>query len=306
MANHSASIEEEKRSRQESQVREVNEAHSNPADDCPQDPPKEWFKKIRWNEVLQTVAVLVGIAVCGIYWEQLQVMTGQLREMQESSSQTSQLIVNAAHQANETHDLAVSAGKQANAAKSVADTAARSLELSERPWVSIDFKSMFITKPLMLNSNGASMYIGYSWKNTGHSPAMHIHSQNKLIVLSMTKLAEAEAAERQAALCDPLRKLPRWHILEITIFPDDAFPFNEGLGLDQGEIAAGLKSRESGPASHPGYISLALVGCIDYQFSFAPEHHQTRYAFWVGIPGPLGLWKSDLKPEGVQPDVKLI
>jgi hypothetical protein len=196
--------------------------------------------------------------------------------------------------------------KAAGAAKSAADTAGRSLELSERPWVSIDKKSMFITKPLTFSSNNASMYISYSWTNTGHSPAMHIHSKNKLIALSMTKSPEAEAAERQAALCDPLRKIPRWRILEITIFPNDTFPFNEGLSLDQGEIAAGLKSRESGPAAHPGYISLVLIGCVDYQFSFAPGHHQTRYAFNIGSPGPFLMWKGDLKPEGTPPNIKLI
>jgi hypothetical protein len=194
---------------------------------------------------------------------------------------------------------------QTSAQQTAADTGANQLELAERPWLSIDNKSLFITNPLTFNSNGASMHIRYAWKNTGHSPAMHINSKNKLIILSMTKLPQAEAAERQAALCDPLRKIPRWRILEITVFPDDTFPFNEGLGLDESEIAAGLKSRDSSPAPHEGYISIALVGCVDYQFSFVPEHHQTRYAFWIGTPGPGLLWKSDIKPEGVPPNIKL-
>jgi len=278
-------------------------------------PPTETHYKITckaekdWWDKLKPFVEILGIALLAIYTAYTIKMyraNKQAAEAAKSNAATADATLKEIQKGGtDTHDLAVAAGKQANAAKSAADTAARSLELSERPWVSIDNKSLFITKPLTFNSNSASMYIGYSWKNTGHSPAMHIHSKNKLIVLSMTRLPEAEAAERQAALCDPLRKIPRW-FLEITIFPDDTFPFNEGLGLDQGEIAAGLKSRESGPAAHPGYISLALVGCIDYQFSFAPEHHQTRYAFWVGITGPPGLWKADLKPDGVQPDVKLI
>lgn len=29
------------------------------------------------------------------------------------------------------------------------------------------------------------------------------------------------------------------------------------------------------------YISPVLVGCVDYQFTFSPEHHQTMFAYNV-------------------------
>jgi hypothetical protein len=117
MPKHNASKKDKKQSSQEPQIWEVNETNAEPSQAGSQDQPQERDKKIRWNEVIEMVAVLVAIAVCWIYWQQLQIMTRQLTEMEGSSSQTSQLIVNASHQASDTHTLAVAAGKQADAAK---------------------------------------------------------------------------------------------------------------------------------------------------------------------------------------------
>ena len=52
---------------------------------------------------------------------------------------------------------------------------------------------------------------------------------------------------------------------------------------------------------------MALIVCIDYQLSFVPEHRQTRYAFWLGVPLEAGGFMGDLKPDyGVREDVRLI
>ena len=131
MDNHPPSNNKENQSRKEPQIWEMNEANPKPADDRPQNPPQKWYKKVAWKEVLETVAVIVGIAVCKIYWDQLQVMSRQLSEMQGSSVQTSQLIVNAAHQASGIHDLAVAAGKQADQASIQARAARASADAAK-------------------------------------------------------------------------------------------------------------------------------------------------------------------------------
>jgi len=175
MNNHRASNQEEKQSCQEPQIWGVDETNPEPTNYSPQNPPKKWYAKpilpqIKWKEVGEVLALLIALAVCTIYWKQLEAMSGQLREMQGSSSQTSQLIVNAAHQASDTHALAVAAGKQATqaviqanaarvsaeAARSAAETAKYALHVSERAYVSVIGPQLDLSKKvttlLVINS----------------------------------------------------------------------------------------------------------------------------------------------------------
>jgi hypothetical protein len=49
-----------------------------------------------------------------------------------------------------------------------------------------------------------------------------------------------------------------------------------------------------------------LVACVIYQTSYSPDLHESAYGFNLGVPKGGGLWMGDLKPEGTQPDVRLI
>ncbi len=79
-----------------------------------------------FKRILEIVGLLIALGALYVYYRQLDTMSGQLREMQGSGMQTSQLIVNAAHQATETHTLAEAAKRQADAAV-----------IQERPWVTV-------------------------------------------------------------------------------------------------------------------------------------------------------------------------
>lgn len=194
--------------------------------------------------------------------------------------------------------------KAAGAAKSAADTAANQLNLAERPWVSAE--NISITSPLRFEpTKGGLMSIGYILRNTGRSPALHVMWQSRLIVLSHTKLMTEEISERQADLCNPLRKMAS-SLLDTTVFPGDTIPGEWPLSVNPAEIAAAMKSRETTPFKHSGYISVFIITCIDYQISILPQHHQTRYAFMIGIPMPSGPIMGDIKPEGTTPDLRLI
>jgi hypothetical protein len=182
-------------------------------------------------------------------------------------------------------------------------TAHDSLVLGNRPWV--HEKIFHIAKPLEFTVNGeASIIISGTLENLGHSPALQARSNSFLIAITMTKFVNEEIAEKQDALCNPLRTQSR-QLLDTAIFPGDLIPVQEGIGLSQKDIQAAAKARSSGPFRREGYISLAVITCVDYQMSFLSEHHQTRYAFQLGIPKG-GGFMGDVKPEGVQPDVQLI
>ena len=51
----------------------------------------------------------------------------------------------------------------------------KELELSQRPWVSLE--NFSIASPLTFDRNGARVTIGWEVKNTGHSPAIRGFSQ---------------------------------------------------------------------------------------------------------------------------------
>jgi hypothetical protein len=194
----------------------------------------------------------------------------------------------------------IAANRSADAAKTSSEVAIAEL----RPWVSAE--DISITSPLRFESpKGGLLTIGYVLRNTGHSPALHVMWRSKLVVLSMTKNVTEEISERQATLCDPMLKMSR-DLFEDTVFPGDKIPGAEGMGVSPAEIAAAIKSREAGPFKHSGYVSLAMISCIDYQMSLIPQHHQTRYAFTIGIPMTFGGYMGDIRPEDIPSGLRLI
>ncbi len=60
--------------------------------------------------------------------------------------------------------------KSADAADNAAKTAARQLELAERPWIAANIER---NGPLTFNVNGANIPIKITMRNTGNSPALY-------------------------------------------------------------------------------------------------------------------------------------
>jgi hypothetical protein len=157
--------------------------------------------------------------------------------------------------------------------------------IQSRPWVSIDQDKLGISQPLRLVDSPKGkmglINIAYVLRNTGQSPAFHVRWRSKLIVESF---APGMITNPQTALCKQMAKAPISNALDATIFPDDKTPGSEGIDLSPEDIANGYQIRDAGEFKRFGYMALALVACIDYQTSFSPEHHQTRYAFTLGAP----------------------
>jgi hypothetical protein len=146
-------------------------------------------RQVRYNKIVAWFTgglLLTSIMVVVIYHEMAETMSRQLDEMQRSSVQTSQLIVNAAHQASETHDLAVAARKQANqasiqaqaaqvsadAAKSAADTAKSALTTSQGAYVTIGRKDGVVAEFVVSKDHpDDNVPLVVYFQNTGHIPA---------------------------------------------------------------------------------------------------------------------------------------
>ena len=86
--------------------------------------------------------------------------------------------------------------RAADAAKSAAETAARQLELSERPWVQAQIS---IAGPFNFNVNGANLHLRFQLLNTGHSPALATVIEGSPVDSLATGVADA--AQSRDSVC---------------------------------------------------------------------------------------------------------
>lgn len=168
--------------------------------------------------------------------------------------------------------------KAANAAKTAADTAKIQLELSERPWV---VARVSVGGNFTFRADGSASFIGsIVLKNIGKSPAIGIDPEYRLVIPAKEKIF-TEPAEQQKDLCDPLRKRKGKTGLGIlnVLFPDEETPpLSFSTNVSKEVIDFGKMKFPNDPAN-VFYIQPVIVGCTDYLFGFAPEHHQTGFIY---------------------------
>jgi hypothetical protein len=203
MCDHEASNADQDKPENQPQVWEVDEADSKREYHCAENPPKKWYFKpilpqVEWKEIGEILALVAAFSVCVIYWNQLEVMSDQLRGIQGSSSQTSQLIINAAHQAEKTKDVAEAASRVSSAASAFSDSA-KGIELQTQSAV-LQFQRLADSAKDSLKTTqdsfrddqrawiGILRVVPFSLKagepakfsviatNTGRTPAVHSHT----------------------------------------------------------------------------------------------------------------------------------
>jgi hypothetical protein len=129
----------------------------------------------RWTALLGTAAAVVAAILAAFTLKsiqgQLEVMRGQLKEMQDAGADTKKAI-------EATNRLATEAGRQADETKRQADLTQQNMLSAHRPWV--DFADgPQIDEPLnFFGSNGASLSVKTSARNTGNSPAIDVAFEN--------------------------------------------------------------------------------------------------------------------------------
>jgi hypothetical protein len=174
----------------------------------------------------------------------------------------------------------------ADAANSAAVTAAKQLELTDRPWVTIDAS---ITAPLTYDGKAVRIAFSFVPKNIGRSPAQGVLIVPELIPAFMGD----DVREEQKRICDGAAQVnpifPKY-----VLFPNEPFlePFgldlsNEAINSHWGKLPPGMKA--------PDPIPIALVGCVDYTYETSPKHHQTGFALDV-IMKNQGLPLKSLTP----------
>jgi hypothetical protein len=180
-------------------------------------------------------------------------------------------------------------GLQIKPLRNTADTARKELELSERPWVSLqDFS---IESPLTFDSNGARVTIGWVLKNTGRSPAIRGFWQSDFFlqfgeVPSPVKKRDDAckvAAYRSTVVTDS-------RITE-TWFPGDETKRTLVVGFEPNDIAKALEiPKQMFPNSEHmkefDSIYPDFVVCVAYRAAFTDVQYRTGYILELGRTNP--------------------
>jgi hypothetical protein len=180
------------------------------------------------------------------------------------------------------------AEKSANAAKESADVARQALIATQRAWVR---PKASVTGPLIFDQNGASTSIGFEITNIGSSPALAVTPHAWLMALTSAGPYPFQEMQRK---CNAIREVGFG--LGYTLFPGENFPSDKGFGAWSLGINISREDIERAlPASADGkYVSLYVIGCIDYTFPTDPNvHHQTGFIYGLTKRGSTPISPDD-------------
>jgi hypothetical protein len=161
--------------------------------------------------------------------------------------------------------------RSADAAKKAAQIAASQMEITDRPWITIDAS---IISPLTYDGKAARVAFSFAPKNIGHSPAQNVLIMPELVPAFMGD----DVREEQKRICDGAAQMnsafPKY-----VLFPEE--PFQEPFRLDLPTEVINSRWSEIQPRSMkiPDLIPIVLLGCVDYTYETSPRHHQTGFAF---------------------------
>jgi hypothetical protein len=154
----------------------------------------------------------------------------------------------------------------------------KQFEVTDRPWIQAEPK---VESPITFHDNGdLSMSVTFILNNVGHSIATDVTVYGGALVPKPEGVEHfRQPLERQAELCGKVDP----YAMTITLFPNESKQFNVAFRVSHQEIEANLAPPPPGmPDLLPAKRThLVLVGCVDYQFSSLPKHHQTGFIYNV-------------------------
>lgn len=180
-------------------------------------------------------------------------------------------------------------------------------ELSERPWVSV---KVSIGGPFIWDERGSRATFNFTYKNYGPSVAVHawVH------VLLLPTIPGKWIPNDQKKLCDYIRTKP--NASGLTIFPTEVASEGWIPQMDTSAIVEAQRKWEqlAGNQSKRTVKMITipfpvLTGCLDYQFTFKSEHHQTGFTYALSRSDPGNIhgngWSYEFEPMTTIPADKL-
>ena len=163
--------------------------------------------------------------------------------------------------------------RSAIAAKSAADTAAKQLELTERPWVRVDLQ---IAGPFVIDKTGINFIIQATTKATGNSPATSLAMESKMYVDYAWPAVRIN--EKRDALCEDIKKRATTNQKYLkSMFPGvQESPEYQHLGVPRLELEEALKGGSE-------RIIPLIVTCAIYRSTFNDNLYETAYSSTVMV-----------------------
>jgi len=167
--------------------------------------------------------------------------------------------------------------ESADAAKSAAETAARQLEMADRPWIKDVVRS---NADFMFNNGAFSWAVTIRAENVGHSVATAIFPETKLIAVHGADFIDAPRHQAKE-LCD--RVSDRFERVKndpsvwgIAIFPGDYtdLPSSPILWPPQIKDATFDGGTKVGTSVIP-----MLIGCVEYHYATSEKPHKTWFVY---------------------------
>lgn len=160
----------------------------------------------------------------------------------------------------------------ASTANRSAITAARQLELSERPWISVE--NVRVPSGLVIQKGAVLTIVAMDIKNIGHTPAigvnayLQLHPSGGQVEIIVKRLCEGNSSGPDG--------------LGETIFPDKAGAPNISYPINLSK--ADLATFWSLPAEHH---MLAVAGCVHYRSSISQTEYYTGFLYnLIVMPQP--------------------
>jgi hypothetical protein len=210
------------------------------------------------------------------------------------------------------------AQKSADAAQLSAQTAARQLELSERPWMSpTDFHATDLNFKTHRSfpypeEDGATLRFTFKVKNVGKTVALRVYSWAKIIPRPFVIERESvrDLLQEEMAVCSAPPTSAVGGAVGDFIFPEDERSEQQDLFLPRTQVDAGARDIPNGTGR---IVHLLVATCTAYQFPFSLANaqesqgrfHRTMKAFWVVDAVAKTIANTDLDPEGQYPSITL-
>jgi hypothetical protein len=150
------------------------------------------------------------------------------------------------------------------------------MTIANRPWLSVEAEGS-APSPLVFDKNGASGIVWLMIKNVGHSPAIHLVSQQTAIIPT----AKTDIAHEEVVTCNKasaVRANAPYKLGGLTLVPDQVLHrYPLGIRIKASDIKDTIRNPIEGMR---GFVIYAIV-CFDYRLPWQNEDHIAPVAYEI-------------------------
>jgi len=162
-------------------------------------------------------------------------------------------------------------------ASTSAETSRRTLELTNRPWVTVD--DISVDSDLVYQADGAARVTVVFWlKNTGNSPAINVQVNHRLELRLGQSIDQMIETRNQAkSLPEPAERT----LLGMTIPPGAEREARFNTIITRQEMEAGVSFPDGTPmftSQDQVFFNPCIVGAVSYRFPFQNGRHVTDFS----------------------------